>query len=149
MVVESYQDFAKSHNIQLQYLSKDDVAMDFVPDYVNKVMNNLLSNAIKFTPEYGKVSVATWREGDSLHIDAGDTGKGMDKKTIAHVFEPFYQAENDSQHIGTGVGLALVKQIMDAVEGSITVESRVGKGTIFHLTIPIRNTVEKRHRRNE
>ena len=143
MVVESYQDFAKSHNIQLQYLSKDDVAMDFVPDYVNKVMNNLLSNAIKFTPEYGKVSVATWREGDSLHIDVGDTGKGMDKKTIAHVFEPFYQAENDSLHIGTGVGLALVKQIMNAVEGSITVESRVGKGTIFHLTIPIRNTVEK------
>lgn len=143
MVVESYQDFAQSHNIQLQYLSKGDVAMDFVPDYVNKVMNNLLSNAFKFTPEYGKVSVAAWRENNLLHIDVTDTGKGMDKETIAHVFEPFYQAENDSRHIGTGVGLALVKQIMDAVEGSIKVESKVGKGTAFHLSIPIRNTIKK------
>ncbi len=143
MVVESYQDFAKSHHIQLQYLSNGDVAMDFVPDYVNKVMNNLLSNAFKFTPEYGKVSVAAWRENNHLHIDVTDTGKGMDKEAIAHVFEPFYQAENDARHMGTGVGLALVKQIMDAVEGSITVDSKVGKGTAFHLNIPIRNAIKK------
>ena len=62
---------------------------------------------------------------------------------MAHVFEPFYQAENDSRHIGTGVGLALVKQIMDAVEGTVTLESKVGKGTAFHLSIPICNTVKK------
>lgn len=143
MVVESYQDFAKSHNIQLQYLSKDDVVMDFVPDYVNKVMNNLLSNAFKFTPEYGKISVAAWRENNLLHIDVSDTGQGMDKEVLAHAFEPFYQAENDSRHIGTGVGLALVKQIMDAVEGTVTLESKVGKGTVFHLSIPICNTIKK------
>lgn len=143
MVVESYHDFAQSHNIQLQYLSKGDVVMDFVPDYVNKVMNNLLSNAFKFTPEYGKVSVVVWRANDHLHIDVTDTGKGMDKETLAHVFEPFYQAEGDSRHIGTGVGLTLVKQIMDAVEGSITVESKVGKGTVFHLNVPIRNAIKK------
>lgn len=143
MVVESYQDFAKSHNIQLQYLSKGDVKMDFAPDYVNKVMNNLLSNAFKFTPEYGKISVAAWRENNLLHIDVSDTGTGMDQETMAHVFEPFYQAENDSRHIGTGVGLALVKQIMDAVEGTVTLESKVGKGTAFHLSIPICNTVKK------
>ena len=143
MVVESYQDFAKNHNIQLQYLSKGDVKMDFAPDYVNKVMNNLLSNAFKFTPEFGKISVAAWRENNLLHIDVSDTGTGMDQETMAHVFEPFYQAENDSRHIGTGVGLALVKQIMDAVEGTVTLESKVGKGTAFHLSIPICNTVKK------
>ena len=143
MVVESYQDFAKSHNIQLQYLSKGDVVMDFAPDYVNKVMNNLLSNAFKFTPEYGKITVAAWRENNLLHIDVSDTGTGMDQETMAHVFEPFYQAENNSRHIGTGVGLALVKQIMDAVEGTVTLESKVGKGTTFHLSIPICNTIKK------
>ena len=143
MIVESYRDFAQSHNIQLQYMSKGYVAMDFVPDYVNKVMNNLLSNAFKFTPEYGTISVATWQEEDRLHIDVSDTGKGMDKETLAHVFEPFYQAEDESQHIGTGVGLALVKQIMDAVGGSVTVESIVGKGTTFHVNFPIRNKIKK------
>ena len=143
MIVERYQNYAQSHNIELQYMSKGDVEMDFVPDYVNKVMNNLLSNAFKFTPEKGKVSVVAWQEGDRLYIDVSDTGKGMEEETLCHVFEPFYQAETDSRHIGTGVGLALVKQIMDAIGGSVTVESEVGKGTVFHLDIPIRNTIEK------
>ena len=61
----------------------------------------------------------------------------MDKETLTHVFEPFYQAETEARNIGTGVGLALVKQIIDAVEGSITVESTVGKGTTFHIHVPI------------
>ena len=100
MIVESYKDFAQSHNIQLQYLSKGDVEMDFVPDYINKVMNNLLSNAFKFTPEYGKIDIATWQENNHLHINVSDTGEGMDQETIAHVFEPFYQAENDTRHMG-------------------------------------------------
>ena len=142
MVVESYRNFAQSHNIELQYVSKGDVVMDFVPDYMNKVMNNLLSNAFKFTPENGKVSVAAWQDGVRLHIDVSDTGKGIEKETLCHVFEPFYQAENDSRHMGTGVGLALVKQIMDAIGGSVTVESEVGKGTAFHLDIPIRNSIK-------
>ena len=143
MIVESWRDYARSRNIDLQFFAKDTVEMDFVPDYVNKVLNNLLSNAFKFTPEYGKISVAAWRKNNLLHIDVSDTGTGMDQETMAHVFEPFYQAENDSRHIGTGVGLALVKQIMDAVDGTVTLESKVGKGTVFHLSIPICNTIKK------
>ena len=142
MIIETYREYARSRNIDLQFLSKETVEMDFVPDYVNKVMNNLLSNAFKFTPEYGRVGVATWREGDKFFIDVVDTGEGMDKETLSHVFEPFYQGESDKQHIGTGVGLALVKQIMDAVGGKITVESLVGKGTIFHISIPIHNNIK-------
>ena len=142
MIVEAWRDYARSRGIDLQLFAKEKVEMDFVPDYVNKVMNNLLSNAFKFTPEYGKVSVMMQREGDRLHIDVEDTGEGMDKEALAHVFEPFYQAESDVKNIGTGVGLALVKQIMDAVEGSITVESTVGRGTAFHISVPIRDAVK-------
>lgn len=140
MIAESYHDFALSRNIDLQFFSKDDdVEMDFVPDYVVKVMNNLLSNAFKFTPEYGKVSVVVWREGDLLQIEVSDTGKGIDPEALAYIFEPFYQAESDVYHIGTGVGLALVKQIMDAIDGKITVESAQGKGTTFYISVPIHN----------
>lgn len=139
MIIETYRDYARSRNVDLQFLAKEDVEMDFVPSYVNKVMNNLLSNAFKFTPEYGKVSVTVWSVDKNLFIDVVDTGKGMDKETLNHLFEPFYQAENNAQNIGTGVGLALVKQIIDAVKGTITVESETGKGTTFHISMPIRN----------
>ena len=144
MIVETYRDYARNRNIDLQFFAKDTVEMDFVPDYVNKVINNLLSNALKFTPEYGKVNVTMWREGERLLIDVEDTGQGMDEETLAHVFEPFYQGESDTPNIGTGVGLALVKQIMDAVEGTVTAESTVGRGTVFHLSVPIRNEAKQR-----
>lgn len=144
MIVETYRDYARNRNIDLQFFAKDTVEMDFVPDYVNKVINNLLSNALKFTPEYGKVNVTMWREGERLLIDVEDTGQGMDEETIAHVFEPFYQGEGDIPNIGTGVGLALVKQIMDAVEGTVTAESTEGRGTTFHLSVPIRNEAKQR-----
>lgn len=142
MVVESYRDFALSHNITFQFLPKGEVVMDFVPDYIVKVMNNLLSNALKFTPEYGTVSVSAWREGEQLHIDVTDSGCGMDKDTLAQVFEPFYQGESGKRHIGTGVGLTLVKQIIDALDGRITVNSEINNGTTFHISLPIRNNIK-------
>ncbi|WP_373843254.1 response regulator [Bacteroides heparinolyticus] len=142
MIVETYRDYARSRNIDLQFFAKETVEMDFVPDYINKVMNNLLSNAFKFTPEYGKVSVTAWREGDRLLIDVEDTGGGMDEETLAHVFEPFYQGKGDTPNIGTGVGLALVKQIIDAVEGTITAESTVDRGTTFHISVPIHDNIK-------
>lgn len=144
MIIETYRDYARSRNIDLYFFAKETVEMDFVPDYVSKVMNNLLSNAFKFTPEYGKVSVSVWREGNSLLLDVSDTGKGMDKETVSHIFEPFYQAETEVRNIGTGVGLALIKQIMDAVDGCITVESEVGKGTTFHIHVPIHNDSKRK-----
>ncbi len=139
MIVETYRDYARGRNIDLHFYASETVEMDFVPDYVNKVMNNLLSNAFKFTPEYGKVSVMTRQDGQSLHIEVADTGRGMDEETISRVFEPFYQGNTDAMNLGTGVGMALVKQIMDAVEGTIGVESTLGRGATFRICIPIRN----------
>ena len=140
MIVESYRSFARSRNIDLQFIPRGEIEMDFGPDYVVKVMNNLLSNAFKFTPEHGKVNILTWREDDRLHIDISDTGRGMDRETLSHLFEPFYQAGSDQTHlIGSGVGLALVRQIIDSVDGRITVESKPGRGSTFHISVPIRN----------
>ena len=139
MLVDTYRDYARSKNIDLQLYFKQPVTMDFVPDYVNKVFNNLISNALKFTPDYGKINIALWREGDSFFADVTDTGEGMDQETAENAFKSFYQGETDSKNLGTGVGLALVKQIIDAVHGEISVKSEVGKGTTFHIQIPITN----------
>ena len=139
MIVDSYRDYASSRDIELTYRPKDQVEMSFVPDYVNKVFNNLLSNAFKFTPPQGKISITLWRADDSVCIDLSDTGHGMDQKTMEHAFDPFYQAESDSKYIGTGIGLALVKQIVQASKGQISIESKLGEGTTFHIIVPIIN----------
>lgn len=139
MLVDTYRDYARCKNIDLQLYYKEPVTMDFVPDYVNKVFNNLISNAFKFTPEYGKINISIWREGDSFFVDVSDTGEGMDQETAENAFKLFYQGETDSKNIGTGIGLALVKHVIDAVHGEISVKSEVGKGTTFHIKTPITN----------
>ena len=139
MIVDSYRDYASSRDIELTYQPQDQVEMSFVPDYVNKVFNNLLSNAFKFTPPQGKISITLWRADDSVCINLSDTGHGMDRETVEHAFDPFYQAESDSKYIGTGIGLALVKQIVQASKGQITIESKLGEGTTFHIIVPIIN----------
>ena len=139
MLVDTYRNYASSKNIDLQLFVKEPVTMDFVPDYINKVFNNLLSNAFKFTPEHGKITVAMWHEDSNLLIEVSDTGEGMDKETANNVFNPFYQGVTDSMNIGTGIGLALVKQVIDSLNGKINVRSREGYGTTFHIEIPITN----------
>lgn len=139
MIVESYHEFAHTRNINLTFSAEEKIEMDFVPDYVSKTMNNLLSNAFKFTPAHGSISVLVRREGRHLCVTVSDTGAGMSPEVLSHVFEAFYQGESDGKNIGTGVGLALVKQIVDAVEGSITAESQLGQGTTFHISLPIYN----------
>ncbi|EHG24107.1 hypothetical protein HMPREF9332_00308 [Alloprevotella rava F0323] len=143
MIVDSYHDYAHSKKIDLQIHASGEIIMDFIPDYVIKVMNNLLSNAFKFTPAYGKVNIRVKSENQQLYIDISDTGKGMSKEVISHIFEPFYQDKSDVHNIGTGVGLALVEQIIQAVNGKITIESEIEKGTTFHISLPIHNRCQQ------
>lgn len=142
MVVSSYSGYARNKEITLRMHGDENVVMDFVPDYAHKVMDNLLSNALKFTHASGQIDVYVLRVGNILHIDVNDTGEGMDKETMDNVFKAFYQGPSDSQNLGTGVGLSLVKHIMESVHGTISVESQVGKGTNFHIEIAITNNCD-------
>ena len=142
MVVASYNTYARNKEISLLMHYDENVVMDFVPDYAHKVIDNLLSNALKFTHASGQIDVYVVRVGNILHIDVNDTGEGMDKETMDNVFKAFYQGPSDSQNLGTGVGLSLVKHIMESVHGTISVESQVGKGTNFHIEIAITNNCD-------
>ena len=140
MIVEAYTHYAEKQGITLRLETKGmPHATCFVPDYMNKVVGNLLSNALKFTPRGGTVSVVVWQEGQQLAIDVADNGRGIPQHGLPHIFEAFYQADNTGNDIGTGVGLALVHQVILNLGGSIAVESEVGKGTTFHILLPIRN----------
>lgn len=139
MLLETYIDYAANRGVTLKYHYDKAIEMDFVPDYVNKVMSNLVSNALKFTPNGGTISVNLYQRGDRLHIDVSDTGHGISSDKLAHIFEPFYTTGDMGEAKGTGIGLALTQEIIAHLNGTITAESQVGKGTTFHIIIPIQN----------
>ena len=139
MLLETYIDYAANRGVTLKYHYDKAIEMDFVPDYVNKVMSNLVSNALKFTPNGGTISVNLYQRGDRLHIDVSDTGHGISSDKLAHIFEPFYTTSDTGEAKGTGIGLALTQEIISHLNGTITAESQVGKGTTFHIVMPIQN----------
>ena len=139
MLLETYIDYAANRGVTLKYHYDQAIEMDFVPDYVNKVMSNLVSNALKFTPNGGTISVNLYQRGDRLHVDVSDTGHGISSDKLAHIFEPFYTTGETGEAKGTGIGLALTQEIISHLDGTITAESQVGKGTTFHIVMPIQN----------
>ncbi|MEM0518491.1 ATP-binding protein [Aequorivita flava] len=104
-------------------------------DKLEKIVVNLLSNAIKFTPEHGKVSVWVEENGKEVKISIADTGSAMKGSEIDKIFDRFYQTE-ENQDQGTGIGLALVKELVELYRGQINVDSTEGKGTVFKVIIP-------------
>lgn len=145
MIVEMFEDYSRKRDIKLQFIPhENEIYTDFVPEYMNKLMSNLLSNAIKFTPALGKVSISLWRNGRRLHIVISDTGCGISKENLPHIFEEFYQADNNEE-AGTGIGLALVYQIVKQLDGTISVESTEGKGTTFHIVLQVKAESKMSH----
>ena len=133
MVVERHQELARQKGLTLDYVTDEGgIEMMFVEDYVQKVVGNLLSNAIKFTPEGGRVKVELHRRGDHVQLSVSDTGTGITANDLPHIFEPFYRSDT-SGSMGSGIGLALVKQIIDALDGTIEVESQEGEGTMIRV----------------
>ena len=109
------------------------------PDRMNETLGNLLSNAFKFTDRGGRVQLAVERLDGHMQLEVRDTGAGIPPEELAHVFEKFYQADNQSRasQKGTGLGLAISKQIVEAHDGSITCDSTVGEGTTFRIVVPL------------
>ncbi len=103
------------------------------------VWNNLLSNAFKFTPKGGKVTLSLLAAGGYAIVSVRDSGIGMTKDVGQHIFEKFYQGDKSHSSLGNGLGLALVKRIIDILRGDITVESTLGKGSIFTVKIKLNN----------
>ena len=136
-LLESYRDYAESRHIYLLYNGDDPIVIDFVPSYINKIVINLLSNAFKFTPAYGTIQVALEQAERILHLEVSDTGSGISPEALPHIFTPFYQAQSESSTGGSGIGLALVKQIIDTLEGEVSVTSTLGEGTKIHIALPI------------
>ena len=122
-------------NIEIETDIADGIAVNADAELLSLVWNNLLSNAFKFTEPGGTVSVSLSATGQHATVRVSDTGCGMTPEVGAHIFEKFYQGDTSRATQGNGLGLALVKRVIDIMQGEIRVESTAGKGTTFTVTI--------------
>ena len=140
MIVENLQIIAQQKHLNLIFASRQSfIQVDFVPEYFRKIMHNLLSNALKYTPKGGDIFVTATQEKDNVVIQIADSGKGIDKQDLPHIFETFYQGNNSCMDMGTGVGLSLAKQMVETMGGEITVKSAIGKGSVFVVKLPLKH----------
>lgn len=107
-------------------------------DFMREIMGNLIENAIKYTPAGGSIYVNTLGDGDRVLINVTDTGIGISSDDIHHIFQKFYRADNsDTRTIGgTGLGLYIVKQRVEAMGGRVWAESAFGEGSTFYVSLP-------------
>lgn len=151
--IESFHTIAEEKDIRLHFLTElSTLRMDFDSKIIEDILSNLLSNAIKFTPEGGDVYVQLSRSGaitadksELLTIRVRDTGKGIAENKLPHIFNRFYQADDESTRKaeGTGIGLALVKEYIQILKGSVDVKSEPARGTEFIIQLPVSNEAPK------
>lgn len=138
-IFSSFESLGQDKNILFQYQqSREHQFAYFDADKIEKITTNLLSNAFKFTPENGRVQIRADYTDTSLLIEVKDYGIGIDKERLPKIFERFYQIDDSTQrhYEGTGVGLALVKELVEVLGGTISVASELGRGTTFTISLP-------------
>ena len=141
MIIQNFLPYAESKRQELTFThSLTQIEMDFVPDYVQKMLSNLLSNSIKYTPQYGKINVTVEKWGNKIKLQVFDTGIGIPKNEKSHVFDAFFQGERLGEEIGTGIGLSVVKMTVEAMDGSVNVDSIEGQGSTFTIILPTKHS---------
>ncbi len=130
-----YENVWEKANIEIETHIEDDIKVKADAELLSHVWNNLFSNAFKFTPSGGRVTVSLTATKNHAIVEVADTGCGMTSDVGAHIFEKFYQGDTSHSVQGNGLGLALVKRVIDIMQGEISVESAVGKGSTFTVKI--------------
>jgi signal transduction histidine kinase/DNA-binding response OmpR family regulator/predicted Ser/Thr protein kinase len=142
-IVQAFEPFARSKEVELSLDAQD--AQDSLPPIysdpakLDKVVSNLLSNACKFTEPGGRVCVRLSRLDGAVSLAVADTGIGLSEEDLPHIFERFHQVDSSAsrRYEGSGIGLALSKELTELIGGRLEVESAVGRGTTFIVTLPL------------
>lgn len=130
-----YEDVWERRGIEIETDIEEGVLVSADGELLSLVWNNLLSNAFKFTDDGGRVTISLKKTAHHAVVRISDTGCGMSPEVGAHIFEKFYQGDSSHSTQGNGLGLALVKRVVDIMHGEIGVESKLGVGTSFTVRI--------------
>ena len=130
-----FEDTWEAKNLSIETDIADDIRIRSDPELLSLVWNNLISNAVKFTPSGGTISVRLKEEDGLVAVSVRDTGCGIKPEIGCHIFEKFYQGDTSHATQGNGLGLALVKRVVDILGGEIGVESVFGQGSCFTVRI--------------
>jgi len=126
-----FEDIWEKKNLNIETDIEDDVRIRSDAELLSLVWNNLISNAVKFTSEGGTIGVSLKTEGNLVIVSVSDTGCGIRPEVGQHIFEKFYQGDTSHATQGNGLGLALVKRVVDILNGEISVQSVYGQGSTF------------------
>jgi signal transduction histidine kinase len=139
-LIDGIQDRAAAKRVELTTnIPSENIIIEGDRKEFEKLFGNLLSNAVKYTPEGGQASLTAELNGDKVNCVVADTGIGIPEESIEKLFDEFFRAGNakDVAEYGTGIGLAIVKRIVDEYNGEISVESELGHGTKFSVSLPL------------
>jgi two-component system heavy metal sensor histidine kinase CusS len=129
-----YQTIADDQHVTISCSGHGQIDAD--PDLFERALGNLLDNALRFTPQNGSIHIAFSEHGDYFEVAVSDNGCGIASEHLPRVFDRFYRVESSRGSDGAGLGLALVKSIVDLHGGSVKIESKIGHGTTVTLTFP-------------
>ncbi|MFB0533647.1 MAG: ATP-binding protein [Anaerolineae bacterium] len=138
-VIELVQTSAEEKGLELEVeIAAEPLVLVGIEDGLERVFMNLVSNAVKYTPAGGSVAVRAWSEDNQIKVKVSDTGIGIPEEALPRIFDEFYRAKNAKamEKEGTGLGLAIVKDVVEQHGGQISVESAVGQGSTFSVTLP-------------
>lgn len=121
--------------IEIETDMQDELLVEADKELLSLVWNNLFSNALKFTEKGGTVSLKTYGDESFVYVEVKDTGCGMTPETGANIFKKFYQGDTSHSTKGNGLGLALVKRVIDICKGEISVSSQLGEGSTFTVRL--------------
>ena len=141
--LDSIRDLAEENDVSIikDLPESGPVLVRLDPDRINEVLRNLMENAIRHTPGGGEVRLKLRKKREKIKISVSDNGEGIPRSDLPHVFERFYRVDKSRSRTtgGSGLGLTIVKKIVEAHGGNISVESKKGKGTTFWFTLPLRD----------
>ncbi len=143
-VYETYQTKGSQKGIQVDLRNMETLpVIEADSKYLQRVFSNLLDNALKYSREKGLITITTQEAGQYIMVKIADRGIGIDSKDLPYIFDPFYQGYGEKRGKGYGLGLAVVKAIVNGHGGRIFVESELGKGSVFTVALPKRRRPEE------
>ncbi|MDD8048940.1 MAG: HAMP domain-containing sensor histidine kinase [Thomasclavelia sp.] len=141
-IITSLESQASSKAIEIQFNHSKDILINADEGKLEQVWTNLISNAIKYTNRKGLVIVGAKQNNKAIIVTVEDTGMGMSQNAISHIYERFYREEKARSEAGNGLGLSIVKTILDQHDATIDVSSEIDVGTKFTITFPDKRSIK-------